>query len=165
MEKRSILMVAILFIVIIVGMFVFAYLKNSEIEETQLSAPTTVNDGSNNPSTPYDSIVRVDAKHFFSDGEHVLVGEMTMPTQCDLLDFDVLVAESFPEQVSVNFKVVNTDPESCPSVPTTQRFKVSVTASEEATFSATFMGRNIELNLIDALPGETPDDFELFLKG
>lgn len=87
-----------------------------------------------------------------------------MPTPCDLLESSARVAESFPEQIMINFSVIN-NADFCAQVVTAQRFKVSATASPEATFSAQFMGRPVELNLIPAGAGETPDAFELFIKG
>ena len=87
-----------------------------------------------------------------------------MPTPCDLLESSAVVAESFPEQIMIDFSVLN-NAEFCSQVITPQRFKVTAPASEKATFSAKFMGRDVELNLIPAEPGEVPDDFELFIKG
>jgi hypothetical protein len=87
-----------------------------------------------------------------------------MPTPFDLLKTDASVAESMPEQVTFNFSVLNTS-DSCIETITTQRFKVSATASKAATLQARFMGAAVELNLVEALPGETPDEFELFQKG
>ncbi len=158
MNQKIVVAAISLFVVIVVGMFVFAYLHKTEpvTEETPAETTDTVD--------PYANITRVTAKHFYIDGVHTLVGEIDMPTPCDLLESAATVAESFPEQVSINFSVVNTA-DMCAQVITPQRFKVSATASDAATFSATFMGRPIELNLVPAAEGETPDDFELFIKG
>lgn len=162
MEKRSVIMIVILFVLIVAGMFIYAFIKNQEIEE---QIPDEQGSETNDDQeTPYDDITRIDAKHFYSDGTHTLVGEVVMPTPCDLLEADASVAESFPEQVQIEFTVVNTA-DVCAQVLTPQRFMVTAGASEEATFSATFEGRPIELNLIEAAPGETPEDFELFIKG
>ncbi|MCA9362393.1 hypothetical protein KC906_03375, partial [Candidatus Kaiserbacteria bacterium] len=70
----------------------------------------------------------------------------------------------FPEQVVVDFSVIN-NAESCAQVVTAQRFMVDFQASSEASISARFMGRDIDLNLIPAAEGETPEEFELFIKG
>ena len=75
-----------------------------------------------------------------------------------------MVAESYPEQITINFTVLN-NADTCAQVMTEQRFMVEVTASEEATFSATLEGRPVELNLVPAAEGETPEDFELYYKG
>jgi hypothetical protein len=159
MHQRAIIMSVILFVLVVVGMFVFTYLKRGElatIDETPIVTKTEV--------TPYDHITRVDAKHFFIDGVHTLVGEIPMPTPCDLVDSSALVAESFPEQVTIDFNIIN-NADSCVQVVTDQRFKVSFNASSGASISARLNGRAIELNLIPAGEGESPDDFELYIKG
>jgi len=48
---------------------------------------------------------------------------------------------------------------------TPARFKIQVAASENASIRAEFMGRRVELNLIPAEEGESPDDFEVYSKG
>jgi len=158
MDKRTIILVISLFILIIAGMFTFAYLKSGEIVE---QPPVVVVE---EEVVPYADIKRIDAKHYFVDGVHTFVGEIQMPTPCDLLAVDSLVMESYPEQIRLDFTVVNNS-EMCAQVVTAQRFKASATASEAATVSATFMGRAVELNLVPAPAGETPEEFELFIKG
>ena len=159
MEHKNIIASGIVLVLIIVGMFVFAYLKRSEIETVVPPVSTT-----EETKTPYDTITRVDAKHFFIDGTHTLVGEIPMPTPCDLLNWDAPVEKSAPEKVMIAFTVIN-HTESCPETITSQRFKVSFVAGQDAVMNATLQGRAIELNLIPAGEGETPDDFELFIKG
>jgi len=160
MSKQAIALTVGLFAVIVAGMFVFAYLNRTEKVQ---SIPDT-NTSEQPVAGPYDYIDRIEAKHFFANGVHTLVGQITMPTPCDLLDHSVTVAESFPEQVTVDFLVIN-NAEVCAQVVTQARFQVEVEASEDASFRAKFMGRDVELNLIPPAPGETPDDFELFIKG
>jgi hypothetical protein len=159
MNQKTIVMCVALFIIIVAGMFGFAYLKKAEV-----AAPVAEENTKGEEEVKYASITRITAKHFFEDGVHTIAGEIPMPTPCDLLEVDAVVAESFPEQVSLNFNVVN-NAEFCAQQITPQRFKVSASASEEATFSANFMGRKVELNLVPPDQGETPDDFELFIKG
>ncbi len=159
MYRKAIIAAIIIFIFIVIGMFTFAFLKKAEINDDlqqQVEDPQS--------EVKYAAITRVNATHFYEDGVHTLVGEIPMPTPCDLLEAEILVAESYPEQISVDFSVLN-NADFCAQVITEQRFKVSATASEEATFSARFMGRTVDLNLIPAGEGESPDDFELFLKG
>ncbi len=157
MDKRSIILVVSLFVLIIAGMFTFAYIKSTEIVET----PTPVVE---EVEVPYANVTRITAKHFFEDGVHTFVGELELPTPCDLLEANALVMESFPEQILLDFTVIN-NAEMCAQVITTQRFMVEASASEEATTAARFMGRTVELNLVPAAEGETPEEFELFIKG
>jgi hypothetical protein len=159
MSQRAIILTVVLFVIIIVGMFGFAYMKKQEVEQ-----PVNQVNEELKEEVKYASVTRIDAKHFYIDGVHTLVGEIPMPTPCDLLNTDVLVAESYPEQVRIDFTVIN-NAETCAQVVTPARFKVEATASSTAEFSAYFQGRPVELNLIPAAEGETPDDFEVFIKG
>ena len=165
MSQKSIVLIVILFILIVAGMFIFAYLKQGEVaEEPAPSTPEQVDGDTEEAPDPYADITRVSAKHYFIDGTHTLVGEINMPTPCDLLEAEATVMESMPEQIHISFSVIN-NADMCAQVITPQRFKVSAEASEAATFTAEFMGRPIELNLIPAAPGEVPEDFEVFIKG
>lgn len=162
MNQRAVIMTIVLFLLIVVGMFVFAYLNKQETE-------TTIEEGSlNTPEEPTENrfgyIDRITAKHYYIDGEHTLVGEIPMPTPCDLLESEAQVRESLPEQIHINFTVIN-NAEVCAEVITPARFQVSASASPEATFSASLEGREIPLNLLEAGPDERPEDFELFIKG
>lgn len=159
MNQKIVVISIALFILIVAGMFIFAYLKKSEVTEPIVEeTPTPQED------VEYASITVITAKHFFIDGVHTLAGEIPMPTPCDLLEAEARVAESFPEQVTIDFNVINTA-EMCAQVITPQRFMVTASASEGATFKATLMGRPVELNLVPAGAGETPEDFELYIKG
>lgn len=159
MNQKTIIAIIVIFTLLIAGMFVFAYLKKTEITQEDGSMQDQAQE-----DVKYASITRIEAKHFYIDGVHTVAGEIPMPTPCDLLDAQTVVAESYPEQITLDFSVIN-NAEFCAQQITPQRFKVSVEASEEASFNARFMGRDVELNLIPALDGETPDTFELFIKG
>lgn len=157
MSQKSFILFSALFVVLVAGMFTYAYLKRAEIVTPEV--PETVIE-----TGPAYGITRIDGKHFFINGEHTIVGEIDLPTPCDLLTTTAAVRESMPEQVSFDFSVLNNS-EVCAQVITTARFKVSATASDAATLSATFMGVPVELNLVEAAAGETPDSFELYIKG
>lgn len=158
MDRRTIILIVVIFILLIIGMFTFTSLMKKEVA---VKVPTDVVVGE---VVPYPNIKRIEAKHYFIDGLHTFVGEIEMPTPCDLIDVNSMVRESFPEQVQIDFTVINNSQE-CVDVITAQRFLVEARASKEASVSASFMGRVVELNLIPALEGELPADFELFIKG
>jgi hypothetical protein len=141
-------------------MFVYTHLKKQELAQEGVYQ----RDESQAVPSPYAGITRIDAKQFYAAPTHTFVGEILMPTPCDLLNWDTRVLESMPETIIIDFSVVNHS-EACAQVMTLQRFKVTADASEAATVRATFEGRAVDLNLIPAEPGETPDDFELFIKG
>ncbi len=154
--QRALIAAAVLFTLIVGGMFAFAYWQRSAVVETHPELSVT-------PEEPQ-AARRIDAKHFYRGATHTIAGEVLMPTPCDLLETDVVVRESFPEQVTVAFTVIN-HAEACAQVITPQRFRVDFDASERAVIGATWEGKPAILNLIEAGPGESPADFELFIKG
>ena len=156
---QTIVLALISFAVIVAGMFAFAFFKDSDIKNETDTEPMP-----EETDDRYSNIDRVDAKHFYIDSVHTVVGEIPMPTPCDLLEADAIIQESYPEQITLDLSVIN-NAEFCAQVITPQRFKVSASASPEATFNALFENRVIELNLVEAAPGETPEEFELFIKG
>lgn len=161
MKTSTIYLIIGMFVAIILGMIIFTFLAQKNIDNEQVTPPVE-----NNSSTNVDSydVNRIEATHFYIDGVHTIVGSITMPTPCDLLDTSYTVAESMPEQITFEFDVINTA-DTCIQVMTEQRFKIEVSAVETASMRATFMGSPVELNLIPAAEGETPEDFELFIKG
>lgn len=157
MRQRDIVLVCALLATIVLGMFVYTYLER----QSSNKSPDQVEVVEEPVVVP---VSRIEGKHFYRDGVHTIVGEVMMPTPCDLLTYDAVVSESFPEQVSFNFGVINNS-DTCAQVVTAQRFLVSATASDSAVLSATFNGVPVELNLVEAAPNETPDSFELYIKG
>ena len=162
MGTKIITIATVVFVVIVAGMFGYSFYQKSLLQNVSLDS---ADQGDQEPvSDRFSNIERIDAKHYFIDGTHTLVGELTLPTPCDLLEHEVIVAESYPEQISIVFSVLNNS-DSCAQVLTTQRFMIEVSASEQASFAARFEGRQVDLNLIPAAEGETPDEFELYIKG
>lgn len=162
MDKRTITLVVTFFALIVVGMFAYAYLKQQELKDTVATElPATPQE----PATaiPF-GIDRINTTEYFIDGTHTFVGEVVMPTPCDLLEVEAMVLESFPEQIRLNFSVINNS-DSCAQVMTPQRFSVTAQASKQATVSATLQGVSVPLNIIPAAAGERPEDFEVFIKG
>ncbi len=156
MEKRTIILIVTLFILIVIGMFAYTSIKKSELSQAPIVETPVVKE---------DPLgIHIDAKHFYIDGVHTFVGEMTMPTPCDLLEVNSVVQESYPEKIILDFTVINNS-KSCEQVATNQRFMVTANASAEAKITATYQGKSAELNLIPAESGETPDEFEIYIKG
>jgi len=160
MTNRTIILSAALFVAVVLGMFTYAYLKQQEIAPL----PEQVDESVADADAAYAGITRVDAKHFYIDGTHTIVGEILMPTPCNLLESDAVLTDD-ATTASVSFTVVNTT-DVCAQVITPARFMASlVSESAELEWKAALMEREIVINLIEALPGETPEDFELYLKG
>ncbi len=161
MQQRQIFLALFIFVLLIAGMFGFAYLKRAEYENKNLSdrAATTSSQESSV------EIKRINAKHFFDkkEGVHTLVGSIAMPTPCELLNYTSSVTEG-GAQALVSFTTVNNS-ENCAQVVTDQRFKVSFKAEENVQIKALYNTSPAEFNLFPGAEGENPADFELFIKG
>ncbi len=158
MERRTILLVAVLFVLLIVGMFVFAHLNKTE------QGVDVVKNDNDLVADPYAYITRIDVKQFIGAGTQTLVGVLELPTPCDLLTSEVRVLESLPERIEIDLSVNNTS-DMCATVVTPQRFVKEVSASDTASVSVSLNGRPLEVNLIPAAPGELPGEAAVDYKG
>lgn len=158
MNKSNTYIVVALFFVVVIGMFGYAAYQKKLMSETTPVAEEMLPD-------QYGDITSVNVKHFYENGIHTLVGEVPMPTPCDILNAETVVGllDGNPE-VTLNLTVTNSA-EMCAQVITPQKFIVTAEAGANPKFHAHFNGRDIEINIIPALPGETPETFEMFLKG
>ncbi|MEK7585298.1 MAG: hypothetical protein AAB455_02205 [Patescibacteria group bacterium] len=162
MTKTSIIGVIIL--VLFLGLIYYVYAPDSWRFWGQTASvldATNNQDSGSETQAPHETIT---AKHQFKDGAHIVAGEATSPTPCDILSTSAIVAESFPEQVTIAFTSQTTG-EVCAQVITSNRFKVEFQASERATIKATWNGQPVELNLIPTTTNEDLGEFELFIKG
>ncbi len=153
-----------LFVLLIVGMAIFTYLEKQEAshdapspsEEVSPSAPTgdapiderpATTSGDTSSTAPAVSVepgTPLLTDRTFASGTHTLVGEIALPTPCHELSWEVTVAESFPEQVTIAFSTTPGDG-MCAQVLTPAPFSVTVAASADATFSALFNGEPVPL--------------------
>lgn len=92
--------------------------------------------------------------HYFSDGSHTIEGTITLPTPCHTISHDVLVAESFPEQVSIAL-VTKPGAGLCTQVLADKFFRITFNASKDAVIRATLDGQPITLIYSDNNEGIT----------
>ncbi len=153
--------IAVGLVLLLGGLATFTYIQQKNSDESDEREDTVEMEDQTTPSA-----MRIDAKHFFSptDGVHTLVGEILMPTPCDLLTYTPTVFEN-GERVEIAFSVVNNSEESCVQMVTPQRFSVSFKADKGAVIEASYQGAKASLNMFPAAEGEDPTDFELFIKG
>jgi hypothetical protein len=159
LNQRALIIGTVLFFLIVGGMFFYAYEKRTELAQTpteQLPAPQPA---------PEADPVRINAVHFFKDGAHTIVGDIMMPTPCDLLEATATVSGAAPEQVSIAIHTVNHS-QTCAQVLTLERFRVDFATSKDAHIEATLDGKKTILNLRDAEPGMKPETLkDLYFKG
>jgi hypothetical protein len=73
--------------------------------------------------------------HRFEDGTHVWTGTIDVPTPCAVLETGALVAESYPEQVTLTFNVVEQASAPCVQMVSVRSFEIRAGASAEATLT------------------------------
>lgn len=163
MNQKAILVAVVLFVLIVAGMFVFAFLQREQMQEQQPNTPATATD-TTQAAKP--AITGINAKHYFdaAGGIHTIAGEIMLPTTCDLLTHNEAMVDD-GKKVVVSFDVVNNSTTPCGQATTPARFKIGFKADKDVTIEARFKGELIPLNLIPAAEGENPADFQLFLKG
>jgi hypothetical protein len=130
-------------ILIILAFFAFAYLLFILMADN-IIAPT-VDDGSpiNDPISGEAQTVSV--ARSFANGTHTVKGVISLPTPCYELTHDVMIMESYPEQVVIQFTAKDQGG-ICVQVIDERPFEVTFQASEQATVRATLNGQPLVLN-------------------
>lgn len=77
--------------------------------------------------------------HTFRKGTHTVEGVVTLPTPCHELREDIVVAESFPEQVRIDLRIIATDG-ICIQVIDEREFSIDVDVDEAASFTLSIDG-------------------------
>ena len=97
---------------------------------------------------------KIKTAHVFANGMHTFTGEINLPTPCHVLTHKVIVAQSFPEKVTIAFEKRN-EIGSCIQMITPEPFVVSFEASSEAIIKITLDGENLPFEVIEV---EMPED-------
>ncbi len=100
------------------------------------------------------SIGKIRVAHVFADGMHTFTGEINLPTPCHILSHKIIIAESYPEQVTIAFDV-KSEVDACVQMVTPELFVSSFEASEEADIMITINGENILFEVIEV---QAPED-------
>ena len=168
MDKKSTFLIAGIIIIAVV-VFVFISFQKSTFD-TQLPSPEEVASTTaweNAPATPDITITPktvVSAKHAYRNGEHIIAGEVPLPTPCHILDSNAVVSTD-KKNILLQLTSSVVSGEVCAAVVTPARFKVTAKADKNATITATLNRQDVTLNLIDAGPNDDLDNFELYIKG
>ena len=104
----------------------------------------------------------ITAKHQFKAGKHILTGEVNLAAVCYSLTTNTQIAESYPEQVTINFITTKKPGDVCAQVISPAQFKVEFSASEKASIKATWNGEPVELKLVPVASDAPPLDFEIY---
>ncbi len=169
MDKRSTYLIAGIIVVAVIVFAVISFQKTTidtqSPDSSNAAEVASTSQWANTPAVPVvDPKMVITAKHAYRSGEHIVAGEVPLPTPCDILDANATVST---DKKSVLIQLVSSvkTGDKCPSDITPARFKVNAKADKAAKLSATFNSQPVTLNLIEAGPGEDLNNFELYIKG
>lgn len=148
MKHIHILLGALFVILIAVLAYIF-FVAPASAPVVDDTAPVQNEDELAPPYVQQDSLT-----HTFEDGVHTIAGVMVLPTPCHQIVADTMIAESFPEQVSIVISVPE-DEGVCIQVLEDRSFSVDVEVSRDATFSITTENRTLS---VPALPAEAEEE-------
>lgn len=147
----------------------FVYVMRSTITIPSEDQTSESSEWANKPAEPKSpaevkTMMTINAKHAFRNGQHIVVGEVGLPTPCHILESQAIV-DADKKSALIDLTASQKTDEVCAQVITTARFKVVFTASKDAKIIARYNGQDATLNLIEAAPGEDLDKAEIYIKG
>ncbi|OGY26481.1 MAG: hypothetical protein A2Z11_02575 [Candidatus Woykebacteria bacterium RBG_16_43_9] len=135
------LFIALPFIGFYLGM---AYQRAVGDPEDNMLVVKTPKEATSSAKTVVDS-EKVSLKTNFKNGLLKYSGTVQLPTPCHKLKKDVIVAESFPEQVQISLEIVEPDPgRVCTQVITEKEFSGELEVSENASVSVSINGEKVK---------------------
>ena len=137
-QLSATILIIVLLVLVVGGVIYFRNIGSVDNEFPQAEQPVT------------DETQRLVVTHAFDGTEHEFTGSVVLPTPCHTLEAESVVAESFPEQVTINLTTIA--PEEgvvCTQVLERATFDIFVTASEGA-------------RLMRVVLDGSPIDFEIF---
>lgn len=168
MDKKSTIIIAVIFIVALIGFVVISFQKTTLDTDSVKSDLASTTEWVNTPATPSPETTTpktvITAKHAYRNGEHIIVGELPLPTPCHILETKG-IASADKKHVFTEFVSSIKTGETCVQTITPARFRITVKGDKGAVMSATLNGKEVTLNLIEAGPTEDLDNFELYIKG
>lgn len=155
-------------IIAVIGFIVISFQRGT-IDTAVKTDTASTTDWANAPAAKADGVkvtekTVVTAKHAYRNNEHIIAGEIPLPTPCHILESQATVSPDKKEVFIVLTSSIKTG-ETCAERVTPARFKLTAKAAKSATFRATLNGQEVTLNLIEAGADENLDNFELYIKG
>jgi hypothetical protein len=136
--------------------FGFIFFRSQTIPVEQVPSLTPTSTGVVIPSI-------ITAKHAYRNGEHILAGDMNLPTSCHLLEHTVTILPD-ESRATIAFSRNFTGGD-CPGGEISTRFLVQFKGKPDTQIRVTVDGQEVPLSLIEVPPEEDIENTEVFLKG
>jgi hypothetical protein len=166
MDRRGTFIMLGIVVVAIIGFVVISFQRDTLDTAIKIDTASTT-DWASAPAAPSVKVSEktvVTAKHAYRNNEHIIAGEIPLPSPCHILESQATVAPDKKEVFIVLTSSIK-GAETCAEKVTPARFKLNIKAAKTAIFRATLNGQEVTLNLIEAGEGENLDNFELYIKG
>ena len=138
----AILFIALPFVGFYLGMKYQSAVSIGEIKENNMAATDQKSD--KNDQKMVDS-QKVSLKTNFKNGLLTYSGSVQAPSPCHELEKEVVIAESFPEQVQISLQLKEPKPETiCAQVVTEKEFSGELKVSEQARISIYLNGKKVK---------------------
>ena len=159
MNQRAVFLAGTIFVLIVIGLFVFAYFAVQKQKISEVVTPAV--ERREDRTDP----VRITGLHVFKDGTHSVLGELQVSNTCTLVNAETATGATSPGTTIVLTSIESTG-SLCEQKTSSQRFLVSFKGPEDATITATFNGNPAILNLVEGDPSKALKiDDEFFIKG
>lgn len=132
----------LILIALVVVLWVVFVLTGPDIEDEYLADKGRI--ASNQIKNLEEQMERVVVSKDYQNGEHIYKGTLVLPTPCHDIKQEVIVRESYPEQVQINLTIIDSGGV-CAQVLTDKMFEVKFQASTEAVVQGFLEGVPIEL--------------------
>jgi len=143
-------------LVFLVLAFGFIFFRSQTIPMEAELSPTPTSTGVIIPSI-------ITAKHAYRNGEHILAGQINLPTQCHLLEHTVTILPD-ESRATVAFSR-NFAGGECSGGEKPVGFLVKFKGKPDTQIRATVDGQDVPLSLIEIGAEEDIENTEIFLKG
>lgn len=168
MDRKSTYTIVLLLVVGSVFFVTVLFFRNGIDTSPRTTDTASTTAWQNTPAVPKEVQVSVKtiitAKHAYRNGEHIIAGEIPLPTPCHILESSG-IASADKKTLFLSFLSSIKTGEVCAEVITPARFKITVRADKNAKIVATLNGQEVTPNLIEAGPDENLDNFDLYIKG
>ena len=147
MNSKGVGLVVVLIALIGLGIYFFGGVNDFAQFDNVEEAPTDDRSSVDTNDTVDETVMLV--AYTYVGNIHTYIGEINLPTPCHELDSEVIIAESFPEQVSINFTIAS-EVEMCAQVITPEPFVVSFEASKDASVAMTVNGEEMAFRVVSS---------------
>jgi len=134
-KQKKLLNIVLVVIALLLGVYIFT--ARPTAEDISMMEYST-NDGASFYTE------KLFIKNVYENEGFRLSGEIELPDPCYKLSNEVLIAESFPEQVIVNL-TTSRDDTPCASVITSESFEIQYKADQKSTLKILLNGKEVDV--------------------